>query len=128
MDLHELKFARTHEWVRVEGNRATIGISEFAVQALTDLVYISLPPVGKKLTAGMTFGEVESVKAVSDLYAPLSGEVVASNSKVADDLGLLSTDPFGAGWLIQLQFSDAAPLGQLLSYTEYQAYCAAHGD
>ena len=105
MDLNSLKYAKTHEWVKLDGDTATIGISDFAVQALTDLVYIGLPSPGKKLSVGEIFGEVESVKAVSDLYAPVSGEVTAVNSKLEDDLGKLSDDPYESGWLIKLKIS-----------------------
>lgn len=125
MDLTSLKYAKTHEWVLLEGNTATIGITDFAVQALTDLVYIGLPAVGRNLTVGEIFGEVESVKAVSDLYAPLAGEVVAVNSKLIDDLGKLSDDPFGAGWLIRLKVSGADGLGHLMDRAAYEAYCAS---
>ncbi len=102
MDPATLKFAKTHEWVHLDGDVATIGITDFAVQELTDLVYIDLPDVGRKFDAGEVFGEVESVKAVSDLYAPLGGEVLEVNRSLPDNLGLLSDDAFGKGWMIKL--------------------------
>jgi glycine cleavage system H protein len=124
----DLQFAKTHEWVHTEeadgGRIATMGISAFAVEALTDLVYIDLPEVGRTLAAGESFGEVESVKAVSDLYAPAAGEVVEVNSAVIDDLEKLTSDPFGEGWLIRLRLADDADLSELLDHAAYQKQCA----
>jgi glycine cleavage system H protein len=124
----DLLFAKTHEWVHIEeadgGRIATMGISAFAVEALTDLVYIDLPEVGRMLAAGESFGEVESVKAVSDLYAPAAGEVVEVNSAVIEDLEKLTSDPFGEGWLIKLRLDDSADLGELLDHAAYQKQCA----
>lgn len=123
MDLNSLKYARTHEWVRVEGDTATIGITDFAVKSLTDLVYIQLPPAGRALTPGAVFGEVESVKAVSDLYSPIAGEVVEAHTKLADDLAILSDDPFGQGWLIKARIADKASLSNLLDRAAYEKHC-----
>ena len=123
MDPKSLKYAKTHEWVSVDGDTATVGITDFAVKQLTDLVFIQLPQAGTRLKAGQSFGEVESVKAVSDLYAPLSGEVVASNGALADDLTILSDDPFGKGWMIRLKFTDAAALDNLMDLAGYEAFC-----
>lgn len=125
MDPAELKFAKTHEWVHLQNDLATVGISDFAVKQLTDLVYIDLPAVGATFKAGEPFGEVESVKAVSDLYAPLSGEVVEVNEKLENDLNLLSEDPYGEGWLIKLRVSDPAEVDRLLDKAAYDAHCAA---
>ncbi|MFQ5731000.1 MAG: glycine cleavage system protein GcvH [Planctomycetaceae bacterium] len=125
MDPGHLRFRTSHEWVHVDGETATIGISEFAVKQLTDLVYIDMPSVGATYSAGEPFGEVESVKAVSDLYAPVSGEVIEVNDGVVNDLGLLSTDPYGAGWLIKLRVSDASAAEELLDKAAYDAHCAA---
>lgn len=127
MDQSQLKYARTHEWVALEGAVATIGITDFAVHLLSDLVYVDLPKVGKTLEAGKTFGEVESVKAVSDLYAPVSGEVIAVNSGLADKLEALTTDAFGAGWMIKVRLTNPAEAGQLLDHAAYQAHCEAEG-
>ena len=124
MDLTTLKYARTHEWVSLQGDVATLGITDFAVKALTDLVFIQLPPVGKKLAAGQVFGEVESVKAVSDLYSPLSGEVIEVNAQLADNLALLSDDAFGAGWMIKVKVDDPASLDALLDRAAYEQLCA----
>ena len=125
MDPATLKFAKTHEWIHVDGEMATVGISDFAVQHLTDLVYIDLPAVGRTLKTGEAFGEVESVKAVSDLYAPAAGEVVEVNESLSDELGTLSDDPFGKGWMIKLKISDASALDALFDHAAYQAHCAS---
>jgi len=125
MDPDSLKFTKTHEWVAVEGDVATIGISDFAVHLLSDLVYADLPQVGKKITQGEPFGEVESVKAVSDLYAPVSGEVIARNDALPDNLDLLTTSPFEGGWMIKVRLSNAGELSSLLSQTAYKAHCDA---
>lgn len=122
MDRNALKYAKTHEWLNLHGDTATIGISDFAVKALTDLVYIELPEVGRTLKAGEIFGEVESVKAVSDLYSPVAGEVVESNSKLADDLGKLSDDPFGSGWMIKIKVTDQSALANLLDRAAYEQF------
>ena len=123
MDPSAAKFSKTHEWVHVDGEEATIGISDFAVKQLTDLVYIELPPVGKTLSAGEEFGVVESVKAASDLYAPLSGEVTAANTDLEDDLAALSDDPFGKGWMIKMKISDPSELDALMDHAAYEEHC-----
>jgi len=121
MDLNALKFLPTHEWVHLDGDIATIGISKFAVDQLTDLIVIDLPKVGSKVTPGKSFGEVESVKAVSDLYAPLGGEVVAVNEAVAADVQILAHDPYEQGWLIKVRLDDATiDLASLLDHDAYQ--------
>ena len=123
MDASNVRFTKSHEWVRLEGDVATIGISDFAVKQLTDLVYIELPAVGKTFAAGEDFGVVESVKAASDLYAPMSGEVTAANTALEDDLAPLSDDPIGKGWMIQLKVSDPAEFDQLLDKAAYDRHC-----
>lgn len=125
MDPSSLKYAKTHEWVAVEGDVATIGISDFAVHLLSDLVYADLPAVGKKITQGQPFGEVESVKAVSDLYAPVSGEVIARNDKLPDNLDLLTSSPFEDGWMVKVRLSHPGDLSSLLSQTAYKSHCDA---
>jgi len=124
----ELLFAKTHEWVHVERDAsgakiATVGITAFALEALTDLVFIDLPPVGRRLEAGRPFGEIESVKAVSDLYSPVDGEIVEVNSAVADRLERLAEDPYGASWFVKIKITNEANLAKLLSYAEYQKEC-----
>jgi glycine cleavage system H protein len=124
----ELLYAKTHEWVAVvsEGAQkvATVGLTAFAVEALTDLVFIELPQVGRQVKADESFCEVESVKAVSDVYAPVAGEVTVVNSKLADDLETLSKDPFGAGWIAKIKIVDEANLKNLMDYAAYQKQCA----
>lgn len=127
MDQSQLKYARTHEWVALDGDVATIGITDFAVHLLSDLVYVDLPKVGRVLQTGQTFGEVESVKAVSDLYAPVSGEVIEVNTGLPDKLDALTKDPFGAGWMVKVRLANPAEVGQLLDHAAYQAHCAAEG-
>jgi len=124
----DLLYNKTHEWVHLEdadgGKLATIGISAFAVEQLTDLVYIELPEVGRKLTSGESFGEIESVKAVSDLYSPVTGEVVEVNSGLADNLEAFSEDPYGAGWVVKVKVSDDAGIDQLMDEPAYAKQCA----
>ncbi len=132
MNPEQLLFAKTHEWVSVQkgpsGSIATVGISAFAVEALTDLVFIELPAVGRKVQAGAPFGEVESVKAVSDLYSPVDGEIVEINGAVPQDLELLSKDPYGAGWLVKVRLADQSALAGLMDYRAYQKQCQEAGD
>lgn len=125
MDPQRVKYAKTDEWVSLEGDVATIGISDFAVNALTDLVYIDLPNPGKRVEAGKPFGVVESVKAASDMYSPVAGEVIESNSKLADDLGKLSADPFGAGWLLKVKLADRQLPSGLMDRPAYEKHWAA---
>ena len=123
MDPTSLKYAKTHEWLLIEGDVVTIGISDFAVTQLTDLVYIDLPAIGTQLESGEAFGEVESVKAVSDLYAPVAGEVIEVNETLPDDLGVLTDDPYGQGWMIKLRISDPESLDRLLNRADYEKLC-----
>jgi len=128
MNPEELLFAKTHEWAHVEstggGKVATVGISAFAVEALTDLVYMQLPTVGRKVKAGESFGEIESVKAVSDLYSPVDGEVVEVNSALPNKLETLNADHYGAGWIAKIKLMDEAALKNLMNYAAYQKMCA----
>ena len=118
----DLKFAKTHEWVRPEsGGVVTVGISSYAVEALTDLVFMQLPAVGRKVKAGESFGEIESVKAVSDLYAPISGEIVEVNSALPGKLETLGNDPYGEGWVARIKPDNPAELDGLLDRTAYDA-------
>jgi glycine cleavage system H protein len=122
IDPKGLKYTPTHEWVHLEGDLATVGISRFAVDQLTDLILIDLSRAapGTKLTAGKPFGEIESVKAVSDLYAPVSGEVTEVNPAVTQDVQVLSEDPYTKGWLLKVRISDASQVGSLLDHDAYQ--------
>jgi glycine cleavage system H protein len=123
MDPQTLKFAKTHEWVHLEGRTATVGISNFAVKELTDLVYMQLPSVGRTVAVGETIGEVESVKAVSDLYAPVAGKVTEVNESLPDNLQYLSDDPYGRGWIARLELADNARLDHLLNHAAYVQHC-----
>ena len=115
----DLRYTTDHEWVRVDGDTATIGITEYAANQLGDVVFVDLPTAGTKLDQFGTFGVVESVKAVSDLYAPLSGEVAESNPDLAGNPELVNGDPYGAGWMIRVKVADA---GQVDSLLEPEAY------
>lgn len=136
MSVEELKYSKTHEWVAVDNDIATIGITDFAVHLLSDLVFAELPAVGKSLKQGEPFGEVESVKAVSDLYAPVSGEVIAVNERLTErrapdgknqsaELDLLTSSPFGDGWLIKVRISQPGELSNLLDHAQYKTHCDA---
>ncbi len=131
MNPADLKFNKTHEWVHLEasedGKIATIGISQFAVEQLTDLVYIELPEVGRTRAAGESFGEIESVKAVSDLYSPVSGDVLEVNSTLSDNLEVFSEDPYGAGWIMKVKVTDESGIDQLLDEATYAKQCAEEG-
>ncbi len=126
MDPATLKFAKTHEWVSVAGEFATVGISDFAVKELTDVVHLELPQVGRAVRQGESIGEIESVKAVSDIYAPIDGQIVEVNSRLEGDLTALSDDPFGAGWMVKLKVSNPGQLASLMDYPAYQASCEHH--
>jgi glycine cleavage system H protein len=126
LDPKTLQYTSTHEWMHLEdgpggAKTATVGISDFAIHALTDLVHIELPEPGHKVQAGKPFGEVESVKAVSDLYSPVDGEVIEVNKAVAQNLDSLTHDPYGAGWLVKIRVQ-AVP-SELLDYATYKKQC-----
>jgi glycine cleavage system H protein len=116
----ELRYTAEHEWVAVDGPVASVGITDYAQRALGDVVFVSVPAPGTRVTAGEPCGEVESTKSVSDIYSPVDGEVAEVNSDVDDDPGLVNSDPYGAGWLMRVRLDDAAaePAG-LLSADEY---------
>lgn len=113
------RYSREHEWVRVEGELAVIGITSFAADELGDIVYVELPELGAKLVQFSSFGVVESVKAVSDLFAPVSGDVAEVNDDLRTSPELLNSDPFGAGWIAKVTLSDAAEMEQLLDAAGY---------
>jgi glycine cleavage system H protein len=121
----ELRYTKDHEWVRVEGDLATVGITEFAAHELGDVVFVELPDVGRRLDQFATFGVVESVKAVSDLYAPLSGEVSEVNGDLAGTPELVNGEPFGGGWMIRIQLSDPDQVDGLLDAEAYERLTAA---
>jgi glycine cleavage system H protein len=123
----ELKYARTHEWVRVEGDVATVGITDHAQDALGDLVYVELPDVGDTVAASDEAGVVESVKAASDIYAPVSGEIIAINEALNDSPEIINGDPYHDGWMYKIRMRDEAELEDLLSAEDYEAEVAAEG-
>ena len=114
-----LKYARTDEWVRIEGDEALIGISDYAQHELGDIVYVELPEVGTRVTAGAAFGVVESVKAVSDLNSPVSGEVLESNTPVTDEPGIINNAPYGDGWMIKVRVESVSE--DLMDSSTYSA-------
>lgn len=116
-----LKYAASHEWVRVEGDVATIGISEHAEEELGDVALVLPPEVGRVLQVGEKFGEIESIKAVSDLYAPVSGEVIAVNEDLANAPEKINDDPFGEGWMVKVKMTNSADLDALLDKDAYEA-------
>lgn len=116
------KYSKEHEWILVDGENGRIGITDHAQGALGDVVYVELPEVGKTVTATEVFGDIESVKAVSELFSPVSGEVVEVNSKVVDSPEMVNADPHGDAWLIVVKMSDLSELEGLMSAAQYQAY------
>ena len=115
----DLKYTKEHEWIRVDGNTGTIGITDFAQHALTDVVYVELPKKGTKLQLGKAFGVVESVKSVSELFAPLSGEVVAVNDALTKTPEKINDDPYGAGWMLKVRVEKRDELAKLLDAAKY---------
>lgn len=125
MDESALRYATTHEWAALDGGVATVGITRFAVDQLTDVTYLELPKVGQALRVGDEFGVIESVKSTSPLYAPVAGEVVEVNAAAVADTAVINADPYGAGWLVKLRVADGAGLDQLLTKDQYDAQIAA---
>ncbi len=121
----DLKYDTEHEWVRIDGDVVTVGISDYAQDHLGEVVFVDLPAVGDTVTAGDTFGEVESVKSVSDLYSPVSGEVVKVNDALDGAPETINDDAYGAGWMIEVQLSDPLELDGLMSAEEYEAFIAS---
>jgi len=122
MDIKEnLKYAKTHEWVRVEGEHAYIGISDFAQSELGDIVYVDVPTVGENLSKGDVFGTIEAVKTVSDVYLPISGEVIEFNEALATNPELINKDPYGEGWIVKVKMTNPAEIDNLLSADDYKA-------
>lgn len=120
-----LKYTKEHEWVRAEGDTAWIGITDHAQHELGDIVFVDLPKVGATLSKGQTLGSVESVKAVSDVYSPVSGEVLESNTLLAQTPEKLNEDPHGEAWLVKVKLSSAAEINDLMSAADYQTYVGA---
>jgi len=118
------KYSPTHEWFLPAGDQVTIGITKFAADQLTDITFVDLPAVGSSVPAGEAFGEIESVKATSELWSAVGGEVVEVNGVLADDPGLVNTDSFGQGWMLKVRVKDAAPLAGLMDAVAYEAMLA----
>jgi glycine cleavage system H protein len=125
----ELRYTKDHEWIRVDADAAAIGITDFAQDSLGDVVFVELPAVGTKLQQGATFGVVESNKSVSDLFAPVAGEVIAVNDRLAEQPELVNQSPYDQGWMIRLRIASAAEVTALLDAAAYQAHVASeqHG-
>ena len=118
----ELQYTRDHEWLRVEGDEGRVGISDFAQEALGDVVYVELPKVGDKFSAGDSFGSVESVKSVNELFIPVSGEVVEVNQTLVDSPELVNSSPYGDGWMIRIKLGNRTEIDGLLSASEYEDF------
>jgi len=123
----ELRYTREHEWAKVEGDRARIGITAFAQEQLGDVVFVELPKPGARVAAMQAFGVVESVKAVSDLFAPLSGEVVEVNGELTKKPEIVNTDPYGQGWMIVVKLADPREIDALMRAEDYEKFIAAGG-
>lgn len=121
----DYRYTKEHEWIRMEGDTGVIGITDHAQHELGDIVYVDLPKVGSTVTAGKPFGSVESVKAVSDIYAPASGEVIAINEELNSKPEKLNEDPHGAAWLVKIRLTNPAEIGSLLTAAAYQEYIKA---
>ena len=122
----DLRYTREHEWIKVDGNQATIGITDYAQNSLGDIVFVELPKVGDEVSAGKTFGSVESVKAVSDLYAPASGKVVAINQELATAPEKINADAHGS-WMLKIQLSNPGEVSKLLSSDDYEKFVKEEG-
>jgi glycine cleavage system H protein len=116
-----LKYTKEHEWVKVENNTATIGITDYAAGELGDIVFVEMPKVGAKVQQMKAFGTIEAVKAISDMFSPLSGEVVAINNDIANEAAIINQDPYGKGWIIKIKISTPGELNSLLSAADYEA-------
>jgi glycine cleavage system H protein len=126
MDLNALRYSHSDEWAYLSGDTVTVGVTAFAVEQLTDVTYLELPTVGKKLDKGQEFGVIESVKATSSLYAPVAGTVAEVNSAAVKDTNIVTADPFGAGWLVKIKVAAGTTLDHMLSKAQYDAKTAGH--
>lgn len=123
-----LQYTKDHEWLRVSGNEGAVGITDFAQNALGDVVYVELPKVGDKFEQGDPFGSVESVKSVSELFIPVSGEITAINEKLLEEPELVNNSPYQDGWMIKLKIKDAGEIDSLLSALEYEDFVKSQAD
>ena len=127
MDPKTLRYSATNEWASLQGDVCTVGITQFAVDQLTDIVYVELPDVEDHVFQGESFGEIESVKAVSDLYAPVNGEVIAVNEKLESDPGAVADDPYGKGWMVKIKVEPGTTLDHLMTAEQYEKQIASEG-
>ena len=125
MDPKDNRYTKDHEWVKVAGERGTVGITDYAQKQLGDVVFVELPAVGATVEAGKRFGTVESVKAVSELYAPVTGEIVEVHEVLAQKPEILNTDPYGEGWMIVVKLADPKAVAELMDAAQYEAYVAS---
>ncbi len=123
---NDRRYSQTHEWFKPDGDTVTVGITQFAADELTDVTFVDLPKVGARVTGGSRFGEVESVKATSELFCAVSGEVTAVNRRLADEPGLVNSDPFNDGWMLKIKTADMGPLAKLLDGPAYDRMIAEH--
>lgn len=121
----DYRYTKEHEWIHVEGDTGVIGITDYAQHSLGDIVYVEAPQVGATITAGESFGTVESVKAVSEIFAPVTGTVLEVNQNLANSPELVNSEPYTGGWLIKVKLADSAQIGKLLTAAEYDAFIAA---
>jgi glycine cleavage system H protein len=124
----KLRYTREHEWVQIEGSQATVGITDYAQHELGEVVFVELPKVGESVTKDEPFGVVESVKAASDIYAPVSGEVTEANDDLVSSPELLNDDPYGDAWLVRVEMSDKSEVEHLMTAAEYQEYVEEEGE
>jgi glycine cleavage system H protein len=120
MDMSKLKYTQSHEWALLEGDTCTVGITSFAAEQLQDITFLKLPKVGEVVKQDASIGEVETVKAVSDIYAPVAGSISAVNDKLVDNPEMIKNDPFGEGWLVKIRMQPGASNSHLLSYEQYK--------
>ena len=125
MDPKNLRYAKSHEWASLQGDVCTVGITKFAVDQLTDVVYIELPDVGDHVFKGESFGEIESVKAVNDLYSPVDGQVAEINEKLVDDPTIITGDPYGGGWMVKIKVEPGTTLDHLMTLEQYEQQIAS---
>lgn len=116
----DLLYSASHEWVKISGDEALVGISDYAQSELGDIIFVETPEIGRKIQAGQPFGSIEAVKTVSDLYGPLTGEVIAVNAKLTDTPEVINSDPYGEGWIIKMKITDASAKANLLTVQKYK--------
>lgn len=124
---NDLLYTRDDEWIRVDGDEATVGVSDYAQDSLSDIVYLELPDVGESFDEGESFGVIESVKAAADLYMPVSGEITAVNEDLMDEPEVVNSDPYGGAWMVRVRMSDKSELDELMDADAYRDYCEERG-